>query len=73
MIKGLQGYQLLYKSVIWSERGMEMKKQRWRITKVKKCCVCKGNVDTTENYGICSGPQNVWYWCNDCMLSLRGE
>lgn len=50
-----------------------MKKQRWRITKGKKCCVCKGKVDSTEDYGICSGPQNVWYWCNGCMLSLRGE
>lgn len=50
-----------------------MKKQRWRITKVKKCWVCKREVDVNKEYGVCSGPQNITYWCKECMLNLRGE
>jgi len=46
-----------------------MKKQRWRLTKVKKCDICGNKVDVSKLYGI-----NYWtyknrplYRCFDCV------
>ncbi|WP_198285220.1 hypothetical protein [Bacillus toyonensis] len=46
-----------------------MKKQRWRVTKVKICHVCKGKVDVKKVYGVdyWSRKNNPKYWCIDCI------
>ena len=44
-----------------------MKKQRWRITKAKKCCMCNRNVYIKKKMGYRSILDS--YLCGECKFN----